>query len=73
MNELFSTRSEGEEDHGPLMRDLACLPVFFALAGKKVVLAGGSNAILWKAELCQAAGAEVEVYSEDTCHLHQDD
>jgi len=49
------------------MRDLACLPVFFALAGKKVVLAGGSNAILWKAELCQAAGAEVEVYSEDTC------
>jgi uroporphyrin-III C-methyltransferase/precorrin-2 dehydrogenase/sirohydrochlorin ferrochelatase len=67
MNELFSTRSEGEEDRGPLMRDLACLPVFFALAGKRVVLAGGSNAILWKAELCQAAGAEVEVYSEDTC------
>jgi uroporphyrin-III C-methyltransferase/precorrin-2 dehydrogenase/sirohydrochlorin ferrochelatase len=67
MNELFSARSEGEEDYGPLMRDLACLPVFFALAGKKVVLAGGSNAILWKAELCQAAGAEVEVYSEDTC------
>jgi uroporphyrin-III C-methyltransferase/precorrin-2 dehydrogenase/sirohydrochlorin ferrochelatase len=67
MNELFSTRSEMEEDRGPLMRKLACLPVFFALAGKRVVLAGGSNAVLWKAELCQAAGAEVEVFSTDPC------
>jgi len=67
MNELFSSRSEGEEDRGPLMRELACLPVFFALAGKRVVLAGNSSAILWKAELCQAAGAELEVFSPDPC------
>jgi uroporphyrin-III C-methyltransferase/precorrin-2 dehydrogenase/sirohydrochlorin ferrochelatase len=67
MNELFSTRGEAEEDRGPPVRDLACLPVFFALAGKRVVLAGGSNAVLWKAELCQAAGAELEVFSSGPC------
>jgi uroporphyrin-III C-methyltransferase/precorrin-2 dehydrogenase/sirohydrochlorin ferrochelatase len=68
MNELFfSTGGETEEDCGPLMQALACLPVFFALAGKRVVLVGGSNAILWKAELCQAAGAELEVFSANPC------
>jgi uroporphyrin-III C-methyltransferase / precorrin-2 dehydrogenase / sirohydrochlorin ferrochelatase len=66
MNELFSTqevKQEVEEESGPLMRDLACLPVFFSLNGKKVILVGGSNAILWKAELCQAAGASLEIFS----------
>ena len=33
----------------------------------RVVLAGGSVAALWKAELAQAAGAELEVYSEAPC------
>ncbi len=67
MNEFFSPPDEDEEDRGSLMRGLACLPVFFSLAGKRVVLAGGSNAVLWKAELCQAAGARVDVFSPDPC------
>lgn len=40
---------------------LATLPVFFKLAGKKAVLAGGTEGALWKAELLSAAGAEVLV------------
>jgi len=67
MDEFSSTRSEAEEDRGLITRELACLPVFFALSGKRVVLAGGSHAILWKAELCQAAGAKLEVFSPDPC------
>ncbi len=67
MNELFSFPDGDEEDRGPLMRGLACLPVFFSLVGKRVVLAGGSNAVLWKAELCQAAGARLDVFSRDPC------
>ncbi|HUZ91227.1 MAG TPA: NAD(P)-dependent oxidoreductase, partial [Methylocella sp.] len=67
MNELFSTRSEAEEERGPPMGDLACLPVFFALSGKRVVLAGGSNTVLWKAKLCQAAGAKLDVFSPNPC------
>src|ERR1700730_3934832 len=67
MNEIFSPPGEDEEGRGPLMRGLACLPVFFSLAGKRVVLAGGSNAVLWKAELCQAAGARLDVFSPDPC------
>ncbi len=44
---------------------LARLPVFFALAGKRAVLAGGSAAAAWKAELLSSAGAHVDVYSAD--------
>ncbi len=47
------------------MRALARLPVFFALAGKRVVVAGGSAAAAWKAELLAAAGARVEVLAAD--------
>jgi len=43
---------------------LATLPVFFKLVGRRVVVAGGSEAAAWKAELLAASGAEVEVYSE---------
>jgi uroporphyrin-III C-methyltransferase/precorrin-2 dehydrogenase/sirohydrochlorin ferrochelatase len=45
------------------MRGLATLPLFFTLAGKRVVLSGGSPAALWKAELLHAAGAELDIYS----------
>ena len=67
MNKIFSPSGEDEKDRGPLMGGLACLPVFFSLARKRVVLAGGSNAVLWKAELCQAAGARLDVFSPDPC------
>ncbi|HWK96456.1 MAG TPA: siroheme synthase CysG [Pseudolabrys sp.] len=45
------------------MTTLARLPVFFALTGKRVVLAGGSHAAAWKTELISAAGARVDVYA----------
>lgn len=43
---------------------LAKLPVFWSLTDKRVVVAGGSDAAAWKAELLAACGARVEVYSE---------
>jgi uroporphyrin-III C-methyltransferase / precorrin-2 dehydrogenase / sirohydrochlorin ferrochelatase len=45
------------------MRGLASLPLFFDLAGKRVLLAGGAPEAAWKAELLQAAGARVDVFS----------
>ncbi|MHB0952241.1 MAG: siroheme synthase CysG [Allorhizobium sp.] len=45
------------------MAPLAKLPVFWSLEGKRVVVAGGSDAAAWKAELLAACGAEVHVYA----------
>jgi uroporphyrin-III C-methyltransferase/precorrin-2 dehydrogenase/sirohydrochlorin ferrochelatase len=45
------------------MEPLARLPVFFGLAGKRAVIAGGTAAAAWKAELISAAGAEVAVFA----------
>lgn len=47
------------------MGALAKLPVFFDLDGKRAVLAGGTAAAAWKAELLAAAGARVEVYATE--------
>ena len=47
------------------MDALARLPVFLALEGKRALLAGGSAAAAWKAELLSAAGAQVEVFAAD--------
>jgi uroporphyrin-III C-methyltransferase/precorrin-2 dehydrogenase/sirohydrochlorin ferrochelatase len=44
------------------MQGLASLPVFFDLNGRRTLLAGGSPAAAWKAELLQATGAGVDVY-----------
>jgi uroporphyrin-III C-methyltransferase / precorrin-2 dehydrogenase / sirohydrochlorin ferrochelatase len=52
------------EAHPGKMEPLARLPVFLALEGKRAVVAGGSAAAAWKAELLSAAGARVEVYAE---------
>lgn len=54
-----STRTRPER-----MQALATLPVFFKLAGKRAIVAGGSEPALWKAELMAATGAHVEVYAD---------
>src|SRR3954462_15646085 len=51
------------EARTPRMIPLARLPVFFALAGKRAVIAGGSAAAAWKAELLAATGAAIEGYT----------
>src|SRR6202051_4598286 len=42
---------------------LARLAAFFALENKRAIVAGGSPAATWKAELLSAAGARVEVFA----------
>jgi len=59
----MSTRSPSEQKPGR-MAPLARLPVFFDLRGKRAVVAGGSAAAAWKAELLSAAGARVDVYAK---------
>jgi uroporphyrin-III C-methyltransferase/precorrin-2 dehydrogenase/sirohydrochlorin ferrochelatase len=49
------------------MQELARLPLFFALEGKRALVAGGSAAAAWKAELLSAAGAHVDVYAAEPC------
>ena len=45
------------------IRPLANLPVFFKLTGRRVVVAGGSEAAAWKAELLAASGANVAAFA----------
>jgi uroporphyrin-III C-methyltransferase/precorrin-2 dehydrogenase/sirohydrochlorin ferrochelatase len=47
------------------MAPLARLPVFLALQGKRCVLVGDGQAVDWKLELLEAAGAKVERYAAD--------
>jgi uroporphyrin-III C-methyltransferase/precorrin-2 dehydrogenase/sirohydrochlorin ferrochelatase len=47
------------------MESLARLPVFLALEGRRAVVAGGTAAAAWKAELLSAAGASVEVFAPE--------
>jgi len=58
------TPSEARE---PRMAPLARLPVFFALSGRRALVAGGTPAAAWKAEVVSAAGAAVEVFTDDPC------
>jgi uroporphyrin-III C-methyltransferase/precorrin-2 dehydrogenase/sirohydrochlorin ferrochelatase len=53
------------EDASPRMRPLSRLPVFLSLEGKRAVVCGDASAAVWKAELLSAAGARVEVFSEE--------
>jgi uroporphyrin-III C-methyltransferase/precorrin-2 dehydrogenase/sirohydrochlorin ferrochelatase len=46
---------------------LARLPVFYALGGKRAVVAGGNAAATWKVELLSACGAQVEVFTAAPC------
>jgi uroporphyrin-III C-methyltransferase/precorrin-2 dehydrogenase/sirohydrochlorin ferrochelatase len=45
------------------MAPLAQLPLFVALDGRRALVAGGTAAAAWKAELLSAAGASVDVYA----------
>lgn len=47
----------------PRIEPLSRLPLFMDLAGRRTVVAGGSDAAAWKAELLAAAGADVAVYA----------
>lgn len=58
------------ETASPRMADLATLPVFYTLTDKPVLVAGGSDAAAWKAELLAAAGARVTVHAPDECDPH---
>jgi uroporphyrin-III C-methyltransferase/precorrin-2 dehydrogenase/sirohydrochlorin ferrochelatase len=44
---------------------LAKLPIFLDLAGRRVLLIGGGEPVVWKAELIAAAGALLDVVSPD--------
>lgn len=60
------TRTQrGPERGHERIAELAVLPVFFKLQGKMVIIAGGTDAAAWKAELLAATGAIVHIYAED--------
>lgn len=59
---LARTPSEAKP---PRMEPLARLPLFFALEGKRAVVAGGNAGVAWKVELLSAAGASVEVFAAE--------
>ncbi len=64
---ISSERRRPSEAAPARMQPLSRLPVFFALAGKRVVVAGGNAAAAWKVELLAAAGAAVEVFAPQPC------
>jgi uroporphyrin-III C-methyltransferase / precorrin-2 dehydrogenase / sirohydrochlorin ferrochelatase len=52
-----------EQQPPPRIGELATLPLFHKLAGRRVVLAGGTDGALWKAELLAATKAKVQVFA----------
>ncbi len=54
---------EPRETRPARMGPLAVLPMFFDLQGRRAVAAGAGEALIWKAELLAAAGANVTVYT----------
>jgi uroporphyrin-III C-methyltransferase/precorrin-2 dehydrogenase/sirohydrochlorin ferrochelatase len=54
------------------MQPLARLPLFFAVQGKRVVIAGDTPAAAWKAEVMSAGGAAVDVYAQEPCEELRD-
>jgi uroporphyrin-III C-methyltransferase / precorrin-2 dehydrogenase / sirohydrochlorin ferrochelatase len=66
MRSLSRLQSKTASERAPRrMERLSVLPVFLGLEGRPVVLAGGSEAAAWKAELLLAAGAVVQLYAPD--------
>jgi uroporphyrin-III C-methyltransferase/precorrin-2 dehydrogenase/sirohydrochlorin ferrochelatase len=54
-----------DEISSDLMQPLETLPVFYPLAGKRVVVIGGGEGAAWKVDLAAATGARVDVYARD--------
>jgi uroporphyrin-III C-methyltransferase/precorrin-2 dehydrogenase/sirohydrochlorin ferrochelatase len=46
---------------------LARLPIFFALEGRRVLVAGNGPGAAWKAGLVSAAGAHVDLFADEPC------
>jgi len=67
MNVMLANIPTPSEPEPPRMAPLARLPLFFALEGRRAIVAGDSPAAAWKVELLSAAGAEVEVYASEPC------
>jgi uroporphyrin-III C-methyltransferase/precorrin-2 dehydrogenase/sirohydrochlorin ferrochelatase len=67
MSEIFPPRAIKSRQVHPLLEDLAVLPVFFDLAGKRVILQGNSEALSWKLELLRATGAQIDLFSDAPC------
>ncbi|MBX9825631.1 MAG: uroporphyrinogen-III C-methyltransferase [Xanthobacteraceae bacterium] len=67
MTSMLTITSRPAESQRPRMEPLARLPVFFALEGRRAVVAGGTPGAAWKTELLSAAGAEVQVYAPEPC------
>lgn len=63
--EAMTVRRESTTVFAGGMKPLARLPIFLAIDGRRAVVAGGTAAAAWKAELLSAAGANVDVYAED--------
>ncbi|MBB3310509.1 uroporphyrin-III C-methyltransferase/precorrin-2 dehydrogenase/sirohydrochlorin ferrochelatase [Rhizobium sp. BK196] len=62
---VLQTLPNDVADRAPArMAPLAKLPVFWSLAGQRVIVAGGSDACAWKAELLAACGAKVDIHAE---------
>ena len=67
MTAILTTTPPAAESRPPRMDPLARLPMFFALEGRRAVIAGGTPGAAWKAELLSAAGAEVSLYAPEPC------
>jgi uroporphyrin-III C-methyltransferase/precorrin-2 dehydrogenase/sirohydrochlorin ferrochelatase len=56
-----------DEVSSNLMQPLETLPVFYPLAGKRVVVIGDGEGAAWKVDLAAATGAQVDVFARDPC------
>lgn len=56
-----------DEVSSNLMQPLETLPVFYPLAGKRVVVIGDGEGAAWKVDLAAATGAQVDVFACDPC------
>jgi uroporphyrin-III C-methyltransferase/precorrin-2 dehydrogenase/sirohydrochlorin ferrochelatase len=67
MQSLTPTNGAVGETQVTCMAPLARLPIFFALEGKRVLVAGNGPGAVWKAGLASAAGARVDVFAQSPC------